>query len=291
VASWEEIQSTILAYAIVAGVAGALVAPLLFLARSKRFLPLQRIRPAQWSGVAVLLALLPMVLTHSIAIDLLESVGYFQAIFHDAVKDQPRLRLALWASPMTLLLFLANTFLIMYAVSRTRPYQLGFSWTRWPQNCVLGYLGFLVLTPLVLGFDVLVQWLFHDVFGVEPIPHPLLELGKAQLEPIEWLLFWFQVGVTAPIMEEFYFRGIFQGWLLSRPFAQRMGGKMRARWAIGYTSLFWALVHSSWPDPIPLFVFGLALGYLAYRTQNLVPSIVVHGLFNSVSALGLYLSQ
>ena len=83
----------------------------------------------------------------------------------------------------------------------------------------MGYLGFLALTPLILGFDVLVQWVFHEVIGVEPIPHPLLELGKSQLEPFEWLLFWFQVGVTAPIMEEFYFRGIFQGWLLSRPFS------------------------------------------------------------------------
>ena len=40
----------------------------------------------------MLLALLPMVLTFSIAIDLLEGVGFFQAIFHDTAKDQPRLR-------------------------------------------------------------------------------------------------------------------------------------------------------------------------------------------------------
>jgi membrane protease YdiL (CAAX protease family) len=54
--------------------------------------------------------------------------------------------------------------------------------------------------------------------------------------------------------------------------------------AVYATSLLFAAAHSSvWPSPVPLFFFALALGALRYRTQSLVPSVVVHGLFNGVA--------
>ena len=58
---------------------------------------------------------------------------------------------------------------------------------------------------------------------------------------------------------------------------ERQGGPIVA------SSMFFALVHSPWPTPIALFFLGLVLGWLAFRTQSLLPSIVVHGLFNLVS--------
>lgn len=51
-------------------------------------------------------------------------------------------------------------------------------------------------------------------------------------------------------------------------------------------ALLFAAAHSSvWPSPIPLFVLGLGLGCLAYRTQSLTGSIVVHTLFNGMTVL------
>jgi|GEM_PF-3434483 len=51
--------------------------------------------------------------------------------------------------------------------------------------------------------------------------------------------------------------------------------------AVVSTSAIFAAVHSSvWPNPIPLFVLALGLGYLTARTGNIVPAVVVHGLFN-----------
>jgi membrane protease YdiL (CAAX protease family) len=60
-----------------------------------------------------------------------------------------------------------------------------------------------------------------------------------------------------------------------------------ARWSIVGSAMFFALVHGAWPTPIALFFLGLALGWLTYRTQSLVPAIVVHGLFNLVSFVAL----
>jgi membrane protease YdiL (CAAX protease family) len=54
------------------------------------------------------------------------------------------------------------------------------------------------------------------------------------------------------------------------------------------TALLFGLSHSfAWPTPVPLTVLGLGLGWLAYRTQSLVGSMVLHGLFNAVTVISL----
>lgn len=56
--------------------------------------------------------------------------------------------------------------------------------------------------------------------------------------------------------------------------------------AIYGSSLLFAIMHAfAWPTPIPLFVLGLGLGWLAFRTQSLAGPIVVHSLFNLVGCL------
>ena len=47
------------------------------------------------------------------------------------------------------------------------------------------------------------------------------------------------------------------------------------------SAMFFAILHQ-WPTCIPLFVLGLLLGWLAYRTQSLISTLVFHSLFNAV---------
>jgi membrane protease YdiL (CAAX protease family) len=56
----------------------------------------------------------------------------------------------------------------------------------------------------------------------------------------------------------------------------------------GQAMLFAVLHQDKWPVPIVMFGLGLALGWLAYRTQSLLPCVVVHVLFNAVGCLALY---
>jgi membrane protease YdiL (CAAX protease family) len=55
--------------------------------------------------------------------------------------------------------------------------------------------------------------------------------------------------------------------------------------------LLFAALHSSvWPTPIPLFLLGFGLAWLAHRTQSLVGPLVAHALFNGVACLDMFLS-
>ena len=62
-------------------------------------------------------------------------------------------------------------------------------------------------------------------------------------------------------------------------------GKRHLRGVYAVAALF-AVVHSDiWPSPIPLFLLGLGLGWLAVRTRGVFVPALVHGLFNAVSAV------
>jgi membrane protease YdiL (CAAX protease family) len=61
-------------------------------------------------------------------------------------------------------------------------------------------------------------------------------------------------------------------------------GARRAR-AVYATAALFALLHPVWPNPVPLFVLGLGLGWLAARTTGLLVPVLVHALFNAVSAV------
>jgi membrane protease YdiL (CAAX protease family) len=65
--------------------------------------------------------------------------------------------------------------------------------------------------------------------------------------------------------------------------ADQAADAARAIYAVAF---LFAIVHP-WPTPIPLFLLGLTLGWLAYRTQSLIGPIVFHLLFNAVSCVAL----
>jgi membrane protease YdiL (CAAX protease family) len=75
------------------------------------------------------------------------------------------------------------------------------------------------------------------------------------------------------------------GWAVFRLSRHR---KSRTKSAIYASAALFALIHSNvWPTPIPLFVLGLGLGWLALRTRGILVPTIVHGLFNAVSVLAV----
>lgn len=207
-----------------------------------------------------------------------------------------------------------------------------------PGRVAVGVLVWAGLTPAVLLVHGGVSWLFREL-GWTTVGHPLSELTDGPA----WqaVLFLFQAGVAAPVVEELVFRGVLLGWLVGgrslrlpaatdRPAADRrvwwvlavgvlvaatpargpeflapgpatfavgllvgwvvlrqvFRRKRRTLGAVYASAALFAEVHSAvWPSPIPLFVLGLGLGWLAVRTRGVLAPVIVHGLFNAVSVL------
>ncbi len=55
------------------------------------------------------------------------------------------------------------------------------------------------------------------------------------------------------------------------------------------TSVLFGLAHFGYgPEPLPLFVLALMLGYVYQRTHRIVPSIVAHAIFNAFTMIALW---
>ena len=61
------------------------------------------------------------------------------------------------------------------------------------------------------------------------------------------------------------------------------------RAVLACSALFAAFHAAVWPSPVPLFALAMGLGYLQARTKSMVGPVVVHLLFNAVSAITVIL--
>jgi len=80
--------------------------------------------------------------------------------------------------------------------------------------------------------------------------------------------------IVAPASEEIIFRGfLFRGWARSD----------RAAWpAIVVISVLWAALHVQydWTGILQIFIIGLFLGWMRWRSGSLLLTILLHALFN-----------
>jgi membrane protease YdiL (CAAX protease family) len=171
--------------------------------------------------------------------------------------------------------------------------QIGLA-TRPTYDLRVGLASFaLIVPPVILLMAVLVEYLGES-------EHLVLLGLKNSRDPRLWLWSIAAVIGTAPLIEEFLFRGVIQNWLdRAWSFAAdpqfNAEGKLvpAAPWAVAFahdgpvvaTAGFFALVHlANGPaDPIPLFFFALGLGYLFRQTNRIWAGWIVHLLLNAFS--------
>lgn len=82
------------------------------------------------------------------------------------------------------------------------------------------------------------------------------------------------IGGLVPIAEEILFRGLIQTYLV-----RRWGAWL----GIGFSSLWFALLHVDVALFVPLFLIGAALGFVRHRYQSLWGAILLHSLNNLMS--------
>lgn len=206
-----------------------------------------------------------------------------------------------WLTPyltLALLLGALLSILVLLLRTRTSPVQLGLVNRELFRDLWIGALVFLWVTPLVMVVAAVV----NNLLGVE-YQHPVVDAMKEN--PYMLPSLFFGAVVCAPIWEEYAFRGLLIGWFDSirqsggnplkillgagNQIADREESSAYAPWWPAILSgVFFGGAHFgygvSW---VPLMVLGIVLGRLYQVRRSIVPCVVVHGLFNSLSMVGL----
>jgi membrane protease YdiL (CAAX protease family) len=113
-------------------------------------------------------------------------------------------------------------------------------------------------------------------FGVDGPDESMVALGQSTELP---LLLYLGVGVGAPLVEEFVFRGLlWRGWRAS---------KLGLAGTLGLTSFLWAILHVQYPTVIIcyIFVLGLVLGWAREASGNIWVPVGMHALNNGLATL------
>jgi len=138
---------------------------------------------------------------------------------------------------------------------------------------------------LSVGFIILVDELDRIVYTFFGLPDFLEELVE-QLKITSFksgLLILAATTLVAPIVEEMLFRGYLQKILEDywRDITK----------AILVTSIFFAMIHLNPYWIVQIYLLGLVLGYLAWRTNSIIPSIIMHSLNNGFAVFLINASE
>jgi uncharacterized protein len=127
---------------------------------------------------------------------------------------------------------------------------------------------------------LLLSWTLSDVYG------RLVDVPAESLNPFEPIMSTssgrlsiavFAIAV-APIVEEFFFRGLIQ---------RRLERKRGTVLGIGLASALFAAVHVlPWVFPLHFFL-GMAFGFAVFATRSIWTGVILHAANNSVAMIGV----
>jgi membrane protease YdiL (CAAX protease family) len=260
-------------------------------------------RPVPWGAAQLLMTLLILVLCQAFAAETLERFG--------DVNASEDMRQIFSVAAGSLLALVASVVVVVLTAGAS-PRDLGFDHRSLLADLRLGGVAFLMLAPPVYTLQYwLVQWF--------PSRHPLLSLLAERGSLPVYLAVGFSAVIVAPAVEEWLFRVLLQGWIerLLLPQTSAVeeprrtglaeesgttnavpGGGTEQTFAsapgwlaiVTSAACFAGLHASHGPDPIPLFLLALGLGYLYQRTHRILPCVTVHVLLNGVT-LGVFLLE
>ena len=132
-------------------------------------------------------------------------------------------------------------------------------------------------TYLSLGIIIISDELDRIIQTFIPAPEYILDLnGLLQPETLMgFVLLFIAVSIIAPLGEELLFRGFFQQVL-----EEHWKDVTRA---VLVTALFFAMIHMNPYWFIQIYILGILLGFLAWKTGSVVPSLILHSINNTMA--------
>lgn len=144
---------------------------------------------------------------------------------------------------------------------------------KWPFDVGLGCLMF----PLVNRLSQ-VNLNLMPILPSAPVTVPSVDQSIVARDPVAMALYAVVVAVCAPIWEEIVFRGFLLPSLT----------KYMPVWcSILVSSLVFAMAHFNMQRMLPLVFLGVVMGTVFVRSRNLLPSMLLHSLWNAFVFLDL----
>jgi hypothetical protein len=151
---------------------------------------------------------------------------------------------------------------------------LQWRWRPLAQALLQALNGVLTIFPIV----ALAGWLIERFWGDPGGSNPLLDLVLTRSQPLTLVCFALTAVVIAPLFEETLFRGV-----LLPVLGQRIGPVA----GVVISALVFAIAHLSLSELAPLFLLGVGLGWIRWRSGRLAPSVLMHALWNGITFIDL----
>jgi membrane protease YdiL (CAAX protease family) len=235
-------------------------------------------RPVPWGLVHLVATVLLVLLSQSSLAAVVQAVGGLK-FGPDLSAMTPAARVwLLFAASLGSLFAAAVSVVWIVAQTGARGGDLGLDRRRAVADVRLGAVAFVMIGPPVYGLQLLLVKSLAF-----PTKHPLVTALRDHPDAALVAAVVFAAVVVAPVVEEYFFRVLLQGWLerLVRPQCSGLA-------VLASAAAFAAVHRGHGPDPIPLFFLAVGLGYLYRQTHRLLPSVVVHLLLNACSLVALF---
>lgn len=129
------------------------------------------------------------------------------------------------------------------------------------------------MLPLIICAALLNNLILKKI-GITPQPSPAITLFLHLKSRSFILLLFSQIALFGPLAEELFFRGFVYRFMRT---------KFTFIGAAAWTSFFFAMLHQTPQDILPLFSISVALCYLYEKTQNILSPIMFHSIFNTLN--------
>jgi membrane protease YdiL (CAAX protease family) len=156
----------------------------------------------------------------------LRNIGFYDWYYGPAFVAEARKQL--WVIAAALPFWLVPTVLLCWFLPAYYRRDIGVSLGRFPRrddreiakvfvlapwsllvNGMIGVAAWLLVTPVVLGLNRLLIWLYSFQVEVTPEEHPFTAAAESgSMRPLEWGMLAVSVMVSAPLWEELLFRGL-----------------------------------------------------------------------------------
>jgi hypothetical protein len=137
----------------------------------------------------------------------------------------------------------------------------------------------LLIFPVSLSLIIITDEIDRLVQKILPLPKEYAqEVAKTMQinNGLDFFLIIFSVVIFAALIEEALFRGFLQ---------QSIEKHIDVTKGVIYSSVVWALIHGSHYMLVQIFLFGFFLGWMAWRSNSIIPGIIAHGLNNTVAVI------